>query len=58
MLVKYRAAEFLKLIDEVGIVSKMNTDHMLETLECIKVFEDGRLAISFLDGSDVLLQGE
>jgi len=58
LLVKYRAAEFLKLIDEVGIVSKMNTDHMLETLECIKVFEDGRLAISFLDGSEVLLQGE
>lgn len=58
LLIKYRATKFLELIDEVGTVSEMNTDHMLATLECIKVFEDGQLIINFLDGSEVLLQGE
>jgi hypothetical protein len=36
----------------------MNTDHMLATLECIRVFEDGQLTINFLDGAEVILQGE
>ena len=58
LLIKYRATKFLKLIDEVGAVSEMNTDHMLATLECIKVFEDGQLTINFLDGAEVILQGE
>jgi hypothetical protein len=58
LLMKYSATKFLKLIDEVGTVSEMKTDLMLATLECIKVFEDGQLTINFLDGAEVLLQGE
>lgn len=50
--------KFLELIDEVGTVSEMKTDHMLATLDCIKVFEDGQLTINFLDGAEVVLQGE
>lgn len=58
LLIKYRATRFLELIEEVETVSEMNTDHMLATLECIKVFEDGQLTVNFLDGAEVILKRE
>jgi hypothetical protein len=57
LLARYRATNFLKLVDEIGMITEMNTEHMLATLECIKFFEDGHLEIIFLDGYEVLLQG-
>ncbi|MBV4424277.1 recombinase family protein [Clostridium tyrobutyricum] len=56
-LIIYRAKQFLKIIEKVGVISEVNLDHLLATLECIKIFENGHMVIRFLEGTEILLQG-
>ena len=37
----------------LGPIEEFDVNLMLKVLECIEVFEDGRLAVRFYDGSEV-----
>ena len=39
-------------------MTEMDTDFMLKTLDHIKVFEDGTLAVMFLDGTETECKNE
>ena len=52
--VREKAKQFLEIADrEIEAIEEFNIDLMLRVLECIEVFEDGRLKVRFYDGSEV-----
>ena len=40
------------------VLTEMDTDFMLKTLDHIKVFEDGTLLVVFLDGTEIECKNE
>lgn len=53
LLEGYRAEKFIVYTDGAEPLSEMDTDFVLKTLDCIKVFEDGMLLVRFLDGTEI-----
>lgn len=58
LLLRYRAGEFIKMMDTVGSITKMETDHMLAVLNYMKIFPDGKVVVKFLEGSEITIQCE
>lgn len=58
LLEGYRTEKFIEYTDGVQLLTEMDTDFMLKTLEHIKVFEDGTLAVMFLDGTETECKNE
>ena len=50
LLEVYRAKDFHELVIEVV---EIKIDFVLRVLDCIKVFENGRLLVAFLDGTEI-----
>jgi hypothetical protein len=48
-LMRFRAGQFLKMFDDIGMIHEVKVDHILATLESI---------IKFLEGSEVRIDGE
>lgn len=53
LLEVYRAKDFQELVSNAGKIDYMNIDFMLQTLECINVFENGALKVVFLEGTEI-----
>ncbi|WP_279230906.1 recombinase zinc beta ribbon domain-containing protein [Clostridium tyrobutyricum] len=53
LLLAYRAERFIALVQDAEPIEAMETDFMLETLDHIKIFEDGLLLVVFLDGTEI-----
>lgn len=53
LLEVYRAKKFIEYTEETGNLMKVDTDFVLKTLDCIKVFEEGMLLVRFLDGTEI-----
>ncbi len=52
--VREKAKQYLEISDRgIRLIEKFDIDLMLKVLECIEIFEDGRLIVRFYDGSDV-----
>lgn len=47
----YRAERFIEYTEGTEPLTEMNTSFMVKTLDYIKVFEDGKLVVAFLDGT-------
>lgn len=50
LLIRYRTKDFCELVN--GVV-EMKPDFVLRVLDCIKVFENGKLLVVFLDGTEI-----
>lgn len=53
MLEAYRAKDFHELIDVSLVAVEMDTEFMLRVMDYIKVFENGQLVVTFLDGTEI-----
>lgn len=53
LLLAYRAERFIALVQDVELIEAMETDFLLQTLDHIKIFEDGLLLVVFLDGTEI-----
>lgn len=58
LLEVYRAKDYQELTKDKKTIDKMDTDFMLRVLNHIKVFEDGRLMVVFLDGTEIECKNE
>ena len=58
LLEGYRAEKFIEYTDGVQLLTEMDTDFMLKTLDYIKVFENGTLLVVFLDGTEIECRSE
>ncbi len=58
LLEGYRAEKFIEYTDGAEPLTEMDTDFMLKMLDHIKVFEDGTLAVMFLDGTETECKNE
>jgi hypothetical protein len=58
LLEGYRAEKFMEYTDGAELLTEMDTDFMLKTLDHIKVFEDGTLRVVFLDGTEIECKNE
>jgi hypothetical protein len=58
LLEVYRAKDYQELTKDKMLIDKMDTDFMLRVLNHIKVFEDGRLMLMFLDGTEIECKNE
>lgn len=47
-----------QLIESVGGIDELQIDLMMETLDIIKVYEEGRVVVRFYDGTEIEYQGE
>lgn len=53
LLEVYRAKDFRELTKEAELVEEINMCSMLRVLNCIKVYENGKLLVLFLDGTEI-----
>ncbi|MDO4300082.1 MAG: recombinase family protein [Clostridia bacterium] len=53
LLEAYRAKRFIEYTEDTTPVNEFKTDFMLKVLDHIKVFEDGMLEVTFLDGTTI-----
>lgn len=58
LLFAYRAKRFIIFVQETELIEKMEIDFMLETLDHIKIFEDGLLLVVFLEGTEIECKNE
>ncbi len=58
LLEGYRAEKFVKYTEETGNLTEVDTDFVLKTLDCIRVFENGTLVVRFLDGTEIECKNE
>lgn len=58
LLSAYRAERFIALVQDAEPIEAMETGFMLQTLEQIKIFEDGLLLVVFLDGTEIECKNE
>lgn len=56
-LVSYRAGRFIDLIEK-GSIKTADLNLVLATLESIRVYENGKLIVRFLDGSEIRCDGK
>lgn len=57
-LEQYRAVQFADITEGAEHIKDFDTDFMLKTLDHIKVFESGKLLVTFMDGTEMELGGE
>lgn len=55
LLLKYRADEFVRLLETVGTIKKFDYDFSLKLLDHIEVFNDGRMIVVFLTETRVTI---
>lgn len=58
LLGAYRAEKFTEYTDGAELITEMDTDFMLRTLDHIKVFKDGMLWVVFLEGTEIECKGD
>lgn len=58
LLEQYRAVQFADIIENTKHITDFKTDFMLKTLDHIKVFESGKLVVTFMDGTEIECKGE
>lgn len=58
LLNRYYAREFIHMVDDIGMIETMETNHMLATLDNMKVFSDGQIIITFLEGTEITIKCE
>ncbi len=58
LLLGYRAKSLLNKVEEIGPIKRMDLDFMLETMDHIKIFEDGLIQVVFYDGSKMECKNE
>ena len=52
LLEAYRAKDFRKLVNNV-VIKEMDINFMLRILDCLKIFDNGRLLLVFLEGTEI-----
>ena len=55
LLLKYRAVEFVRLLEAVGAIKKFDYDFSLKVLDHIEVGNDGRMTVVFLTGTRITI---
>lgn len=58
LLNRYYARDFIHMVDDIGKIETMETNHMLATLDNMKVFSDGQIMITFLEGTEITIKCE
>lgn len=53
LLTAYRARDFLRLTENQKEIDKVDTDFVIRVLDNIIVYENGRIVIRFLDGTEI-----
>lgn len=53
LLTAYRARDFLRLTENQKEIDKVDTDFVIRVLDNITVYENGRIVIRFLDGTEI-----
>ena len=57
-LEQYRAVQFSDITENADHITDFDTDFMLKTLDHIKVYESGKLVVTFMDGTEMECCGE
>lgn len=57
-LEKFYANAFIEKVDKVGTIKEFDTFLFLATVESLNVYEDGRMMVRFLEGSEITIAGE
>lgn len=57
-LEQYRAVQFADITENAEHIADFDTDFMLKTLDHIKVYESGKLVVTFIDGTEIECCGE
>lgn len=57
-LEQYRAAELAEITEETEHINRFDADFMLKVLDHIAVFGNGKLVITFIDGTEMVCGGE
>jgi len=57
-LEQYRAMQFADITEDGQHIKDFDTNFMLKTLDHVKVFESGKLLVTFMDGTEMELGGE
>ncbi len=52
-LEQYRAVQFLYITENIAQITGFDIDFMLNTLDHIKVYESGKLVVTFMDGTEI-----
>ncbi|NLB80719.1 MAG: hypothetical protein GX800_03680 [Clostridiaceae bacterium] len=55
LLIKYRADEFVQLLETIGAINSFDYDFSLKVLDHIEACEDGRLSVEFFTGTRVTI---
>lgn len=55
---QYRAVQFSDLTENAEHIRYFDTEVMLKTLDHIKVYESGKLVVTFMDGTEMKCGGE
>lgn len=53
VLVQYKARQFIRILTEAMVIKKFDVNLYFALTEKITVYEDGRLVVSLLDGTDI-----
>ena len=57
-LEQYRAVQFANITENAEHITKFETNFMLKTLDHIAIFENGKLVVTFMDGTEIECDGE
>lgn len=57
-LEQYRAVQFSDITENAAHITDFDTDFVLKTLDHIKVYESGKLVVTFMDGTEMECGGE
>ena len=52
-LVRYKAKQFIEMMTEAEIINEFDENLYFALVEKVTVFDDGRLVLGLLDGTDV-----
>ncbi len=53
LLKKYRANQLIQLVKKIGVLTSLESELLQSVLESIKVFENGKLVITLLEGTEL-----
>ena len=57
-LEKYYAKAFTDQVDKIGLIKEFDTFLFLATVESLNVYEDGKMVVRFLEGTEIAIAGE
>lgn len=58
LLIPFRVLQFIELAENVDRIENIDLDLILRTLDYIKVFEDGKLLVRFMEGTELECKSE